>query len=189
LTNSPLSSFKFLLMEQQYRTTRTSKLTRVCRKVRWWPRLIKCATGPPPRIQAAASDPPLLPNESPHFGVATQVTDAMAEFYMNRPLTSTDLSRRLCACRYECRRDNGQFSPDFRHDSWLSQVRPLISCLFHHFHVIILFLVGSGSALLYIFGGCVPDLYTFLTEERLPDGWEWHVRFHHDQVQTYLILH
>ncbi|KAH9961136.1 hypothetical protein BGW80DRAFT_898572 [Lactifluus volemus] len=155
-------------MEQQYRTTRTSKLTRVCRKVRWWPRLIKYATGPPPRIQAAASDPPLLPNESPHFGVATQVTDAMAEFYMNRPLTSTDLSRRLGACRYECRRDNGQFSPDFGHK-----------------------IVGSakGSALLYIFGGCVPDLYTFLTEERLPDGWEWHVRFHHDQVQTYRILH
>jgi hypothetical protein len=37
-------------------------------------------------------------------------------------------------------------------------------------------LVGSGSTLLTIFGGCVPDLYTFLAEERLPDGWESRVR-------------
>jgi hypothetical protein len=42
----------------------------------------------------------------------------------------------------------------------------------HHY----IFLVGSGSILLTIFGGCVPDLYTFLTEERLPDGWESRVR-------------
>jgi hypothetical protein len=36
--------------------------------------------------------------------------------------------------------------------------------------------VDSGSTLLTIFGGCVPDLYTFLVEERLPDGWESRVR-------------
>jgi hypothetical protein len=26
--------------------------------------------------------------------------------------------------------------------------------------------------LLHVFGGVVPDLFTFLTEERLPEGWE-----------------
>jgi hypothetical protein len=34
----------------------------------------------------------------------------------------------------------------------------------------------SGSALLRIFGGRLSDIYTFLTEERLPDGWESRVR-------------
>jgi hypothetical protein len=37
-------------------------------------------------------------------------------------------------------------------------------------------MANSGSTLLTIFGGNVPDLYTFLTEERLPDGWESRVR-------------
>jgi hypothetical protein len=27
-----------------------------------------------------------------------------------------------------------------------------------------------------IFGGVLPDIHTFLTEERLPDGWESRVR-------------
>ena len=34
----------------------------------------------------------------------------------------------------------------------------------------------SGSTLLSIFGGRLSDIYTFLTEERLPDGWESRVR-------------
>lgn len=34
----------------------------------------------------------------------------------------------------------------------------------------------SGSTLLTIFGGRINDIYTFLTEERLPDGWESRVR-------------
>jgi len=38
-------------------------------------------------------------------------------------------------------------------------------------------LVGiSGSTLIRIFGGRISDLYTFLTEERIPDGWESRVR-------------
>jgi hypothetical protein len=34
----------------------------------------------------------------------------------------------------------------------------------------------SGSTLLTVFGGRVNDIYTFLTEERLSDGWESRVR-------------
>jgi hypothetical protein len=36
--------------------------------------------------------------------------------------------------------------------------------------------VISGSTLLTIFGGRINDIYTILTEERLPDGWESRVR-------------
>jgi len=36
--------------------------------------------------------------------------------------------------------------------------------------------VISGSTFLTIFGGRMSDIYTFLTEERLPDGWESRVR-------------
>ena len=34
----------------------------------------------------------------------------------------------------------------------------------------------SASTLLTIFGGRISDIYTFLTEERLPDHWESRVR-------------
>ncbi len=34
----------------------------------------------------------------------------------------------------------------------------------------------SGSGLLTIFGGRLDDIYTFLTEERLPKGWESRIR-------------
>jgi hypothetical protein len=37
-------------------------------------------------------------------------------------------------------------------------------------------LIDSGSQLSNIFGGIVPDLFTFLTEERLPNGWESRIR-------------
>ena len=36
--------------------------------------------------------------------------------------------------------------------------------------------VISASAFVTIFGGRMNDIYTFLTEERLPDGWESRVR-------------
>jgi len=34
----------------------------------------------------------------------------------------------------------------------------------------------SASTLLTIFGGRINDIYTLLTEERIPDGWESRVR-------------
>lgn len=34
----------------------------------------------------------------------------------------------------------------------------------------------SASTLLTIFGGRISDIYTFLAEERIPDGWESRVR-------------
>ena len=37
-------------------------------------------------------------------------------------------------------------------------------------------LYASGSTLLTIFGGRVKDLRPFLTEERLPDGWQPRIR-------------
>jgi hypothetical protein len=44
--------------------------------------------------------------------------------------------------------------------------------------------VISASTLLTVFGGRLNDLYTFLTEERLPDGWESRVR---DQMGLTLV--
>jgi hypothetical protein len=38
------------------------------------------------------------------------------------------------------------------------------------------FIAISASTLLTIFGGRMNDIYTFLTEERIPDGWESRVR-------------
>ena len=34
----------------------------------------------------------------------------------------------------------------------------------------------SASTLLTIFGGRISDIYPFLTEERIPDGWESRIR-------------
>ena len=77
--------------------------------------LLKCATGPPPKIQAAQSDAPLPPNESPYFNVAAHVAKATADFNLNRTLTPRDLSRRLGERRRQCRADNGQYSLDHGH--------------------------------------------------------------------------
>ena len=77
--------------------------------------LLRCATGPPPKVQAAASDPPLPPNDSPYFPVTAHVAKATADFDLNRTLTPSDLSRRLGARRRECPRSNGQYSLDYGH--------------------------------------------------------------------------
>jgi hypothetical protein len=77
--------------------------------------LLKCATGPPPKIQAAQSDPPLPPSESPYFHAAAHVAKATADFDLNRTLTPRDISRRLGARRRQCQADNEQYSLDFGH--------------------------------------------------------------------------
>ncbi|KAH9973461.1 hypothetical protein BGW80DRAFT_1307352 [Lactifluus volemus] len=112
----------------------------------------------------ATDPPPLPPNDSPHFGAAVLATNAMADLDMNRILAPSDVSRRLG-------RDNGQYSQAYKYkvigsNKFVSYIL-LFSTSF--------FLVGSGSTLLIVFSGCVPDLYT-LVEERLPDGWESRVR-------------
>ncbi|KAH9971537.1 Cloroperoxidase [Lactifluus volemus] len=117
--------------------------------------LLRCATGPPPKLQASPSDPPLPPNDSPYFAVTAHVAKATTDFDLNRTLTPGDLSRRLGERRRESAHDNAQYSQDHGHKMFGS---------------------SNGSTLLTIFGGCVPDLYTFLSEERLPDGWESRVR-------------
>jgi hypothetical protein len=77
--------------------------------------LLKCATGPPPKIQAAQSDPPLPPNHSPYFNAAADVAKGTADFDLNRTLTPRDLSRRLGECRRQAQRENGQYSLDYTH--------------------------------------------------------------------------
>lgn len=121
--------------------------------------LLKSATGPPPKPlaleTASAHDSPLPPNHSPYFHVAGQVAKATVDFDLNRTLTPADLSRRLGERRREAQNDNCQYSLDFGHK---------------------MFGASNASTLLTIFGGRLNDIYTLLTEERLPDGWESRVR-------------
>jgi hypothetical protein len=125
--------------------------------------LIKSATGPPLSTQQQQqqhttinpSQDPLPPNESPYFNVVAYVSKATSDFDLSRTLTSSDLARRLGERRREAQRANGQYSQDFGHK---------------------MFGASNGSTLLRIFGGRLTDIYTFLTEERIPDGWESRVR-------------
>jgi len=121
--------------------------------------LLKSATGPPPKPLSmdtpSAQDAPLPPNDSPYFNVAAIAAKATADFDLNRTLTPADLSRRLAQRRREAQADNPQYSQDFGHKMFGS---------------------SNGSTLLTIFGGRVNDIYTLLTEERLPDGWESRIR-------------
>jgi hypothetical protein len=118
--------------------------------------LLKSATGPPLKWDAQpASQGDLPSNESPYFNVAAQVSKATTDFDMNRSLTPVDLTRRLSERRRESKATNGQFSQDTGHK-----------------------IFGSSNActLVTIFGGHLRDIHTFLTEERLPEGWESRVR-------------
>jgi len=119
--------------------------------------LLKSATGPPPKQlpPQPTSQDPLPPNHSPYFPIAAHVAKATVDHDLNRTLTAADLSRRLGERRCEARADNGQYSQDFGHKMFGS---------------------SNASTLLTIFGGRVADIYTLLTEERLPDGWESRVR-------------
>ncbi|KAI0301384.1 Cloroperoxidase [Russula brevipes] len=119
--------------------------------------LIKSATGPAPKgvpRQATAQDP-LPPNNSPYFNVAAHVAKATADFDLNRTLVPADLSRRLGRRRREAQADNGQYSQNSAQRMFGS---------------------SNASTLLAVFGGRISDIYTFLTEERIPDGWESRAR-------------
>ncbi|KAH9995905.1 Cloroperoxidase [Russula compacta] len=119
--------------------------------------LIKAATGPPLKnvqSQPSAQDA-LPPNDSPYFDVAAHVAKATADFDLNRTFRAADLSRRLGERRREAQADNGQYSLARNHKIFGS---------------------SNASGFLTIFGGRVSDIYTFLTEERIPDGWESRVR-------------
>ena len=143
--------------------------------------LLKAATGPSPKVlaveTASVQDAPLPPNHSPYFHVAAHVAKATVDFDLNRTLTPADLSRRLGERRREAQNDNRQYSQDFGHKMFGSS-----KCVFFTSHSIgtqLLFFVPlsiSASTLVTIFGGRLNDIYTFLTEERLPDGWESRVR-------------
>ncbi|KAF8497381.1 Cloroperoxidase [Russula emetica] len=119
---------------------------------------IRSATGPPLKQQQYTTTPsqdPLPPNESPYFNVVAHVAKATSDVDLNRTLTASDISRCLGERRREAQRSNSQYSQDFGHKMFGS---------------------SNASGFLTIFGGRTSDIYTFLTEERIPDGWESRVR-------------
>lgn len=73
----------------------------------------------------------------------------------NGNLTKKDLSLLLGARRVESKKNNPKFSQAFIHRMFGS---------------------SNASTMLTIFGGRMDDLRPFLTEERLPDGWESRIR-------------
>ena len=139
--------------------------------------LLKSATGLPPKnaTQPASAQRSLPSNESPYFEIAAHVAKATEDLDLSRTFTVADLSRRLGERRREAKANNGQYSQDTGHKLFGStkyvQLLPLslpTPCL-----TVTLF---SGSTLLTVFGGRLDDIYTFLTEERFPDGWESRIR-------------
>ncbi|KAI0259994.1 Cloroperoxidase [Gloeopeniophorella convolvens] len=123
---------------------------------------IKAASGPPLKDDAKYTPPgsPGSPSAasaktSPYAPIVAHVAQATAEVDLSRTLTPRDLSRCLGERRREAKAANPQFSQDTGHKMFGS---------------------SNASTLLTIFGGRTRDIYTFLTEERLPEGWESRVR-------------
>jgi hypothetical protein len=107
--------------------------------------LLKCATGPPRKIQAVSWDPPPPPPHdspvqaaswgppdppinSPYSNTAADLAKGTADFDLNRTLTPRDLSRRLGQRRREAQRENGQYSLDYTHKMFGSS-----KCVFFFF--------------------------------------------------------
>ncbi|KAH9016836.1 Cloroperoxidase [Lactarius hengduanensis] len=117
---------------------------------------LKSATGPPLKKATQPTSQRSLPSkESPYFDIAALVAKATEDLDVNRTFTAGDLSRRLGERRREAKANNGQYSQSTGHK---------------------LFGSTNGSTLLTVFGGRFDDIYTFLTEERLPEGWESRIR-------------
>ncbi|KAH9053168.1 Cloroperoxidase [Lactarius vividus] len=117
---------------------------------------LKSATGPPLKKATQPTSQRSLPSKgSPYFDIAEHVAKATADVDVNRTFTAADMSRRLGERRREAKANNSQYSQSTGHK---------------------LFGSTNGSTLLTVFGGRLDDIYTFLTEERLPEGWESRIR-------------
>jgi hypothetical protein len=141
--------------------------------------LLKSASGPPAKKAAqTASERSLPPNESPYFEVAETVAKATEDLDLSRTITTSDLSRRLGERRREAKANNGQYSQDTGHKLFGSTKYVQFFC--HHSFSRLIALIPlslfSGSTLLTVFGGRLDEIYTFLTEERFPKGWESNIR-------------
>ena len=136
--------------------------------------LLRSATGRPPKKATEPTSQRSLPsNESPYFNIAAHVAKATEDLDLNRTLTVADLSRRLGERRREAKANNGQYSQDTGHKMFGSTKYAILS------HASLPWLTVSslsGSTLLAAFGGRLDDIYTFLTEERFPEGWESRIR-------------
>jgi hypothetical protein len=96
----------------------------------------------------------------------------------NAILTVEDLSKISGKRRAEARATNKEFTLDFLHKMFGSTkyVHFPPSCLWCNS---ICVSSSSASTLWVAFGGRVEDIKVFLLEERLPEGWESHIRLPH----------
>lgn len=107
------------------------------------------------------------------------VANATKDLDLNRTITANDLSRRLGQRRREAKANNSQYSQSTSHKLFGSTkyVAASFTIPSHAASSSLLTLSSfSGSTLLTVFGGRLDDLYTFLTEERFPAGWESRIR-------------
>ena len=146
--------------------------------------LLKSATGRPPKKATEPASQRSSPSkESPYFNIAAHVAKATEDLDLNRTFTVADLSRRLGERRREAQANNGQYSQETGHKIFGSAKYAAPS---HASSPWLTVSSLSASGLLTIFGGRLDDIYTFLTEERFPQGWESRIR---DQMGlTFLAL-
>lgn len=98
----------------------------------------------------------------------------------NAVITTKDLSRMLGKRRAVARAVNKEFSLSFIHKIFGSTKYVIASSIFkytfqHSF---------SAATLVTAFGGRVDHLHSFLHHERLPEGWESHIRQPHGLTLT-----
>ena len=99
-------------------------------------------------------------------------------------MTKKDLSRLLGERRVEAKAANPEYSQALVHKLFGSSkcvsppsiLRLGVLCSTYASTLSFLLHVYSSSTLLTIFGGRIDDLRPFLTEERIPDGWEPRIR-------------
>lgn len=93
----------------------------------------------------------------------------------NTVITTKDLSRMLGKRRAVARASNREFSLSFFHKIFGSTKYVIASSVFKRTfeHSV------SAATLVTVFGGRVDHLHSFLHHERLPEGWESHIRQPH----------
>ncbi|KAF8257303.1 hypothetical protein EI94DRAFT_1759418 [Lactarius quietus] len=110
----------------------------------------------------------------PLFRRVEKVAKETVDLDLNRTLTVADLTRRLGQRRREAKATNRQYSQDTGHKMFGSTKYVVI--ISSHASLSCSQSLFSGSTLLTVFGGRLDDIYTFLTEERFPEGWESRIR-------------
>lgn len=111
-----------------------------------------------------------------HFPYVRELLDSASgrDVDGNALLTLADLSSMLSKRRAESRAKNPEFSLSKGQDELFSPAKYVPQATTYVYLTRLIFF--SAGSLNLVFGGRVKDLEVFLTEERIPDGWESRIR-------------